>query len=149
MIYTKDPKEISNLFNNFFSSIGPNLAKKIKCKKHEFKKYLPNIPDNCPTFAFQSVTQGEVVEIAKNMSNKMSSGPDNFPSYIIKLTALNRPDLYAALINDSLEKGFVHDRFKATQVVPNYISGDNTSVNNYRPISLINTVSKLLEKVVI
>ena len=148
-IYTKDPKEISNLFNDFFSSIGPNLARKIKCKKDDFRKYLPPIPDNCPTFAFQPVTQGEVVELAKSLSNKMSSGPDNFPSYIIKLTASNRPDLYAALIKDSLEKSFVHNRFKVTQVVPIYKSGDNTSVNNYRPISLVNTVSKLLEKVVI
>ena len=136
------------MFNNFFSSIGPNLAKKIKCNKDDFKNYLPVIPADCPTFSFQPVTQGKVVEIAKSMSKKMSSGPDNFPSYIIKLTAANRPDLYAAIINDSLEKGLVHERFKATQVVPIFKSGDDTSVNNYRPISLINTVSKLLEKVV-
>ena len=142
-IYTNNPREISNLFNDFFSSVGPNLAKKIKCNKNEFKGYLPTIPDECPMFTFQPVTQGEIVEIAKSMSKKMSSGPDNFPSYIVKLTASNRPDIYTAIVNDSLEKGHVHERFKATQVVPIYKSGDDTSVNNYRLISLINTVSNV------
>ena len=55
-IYTKNPKEISNLFNDFFSSIGPNLAKKIKCNKDDFKNYLPVIPAECPTFTFQPIT---------------------------------------------------------------------------------------------
>ena len=148
-IFTKDPKEISNLFNSFFSSIGPDLAKKIYCNRDEFKSFLPNIPTECPTFNFKIIGNEDINKLVSKMPNKMSAGPDNLPSYVIKLAASARPNIFATLINESLQGGFVHEQFKATQIVPIFKSGDNSSVNNYRPISLINTISKLLEKVVI
>ena len=52
------------------------------------------------------------------------------------------------LINLSLETGFVPREFKIAKVVPVFKSGDKHDYNNYRPISLLSSFSKLMEKVV-
>ena len=36
----KDPSDIANAFNSFFSSIGPDLASKIRCNNLHFSKFL-------------------------------------------------------------------------------------------------------------
>ena len=37
---TTDRSEISNIFNNFFSSVGPNLASKLPSTNREFTNYM-------------------------------------------------------------------------------------------------------------
>jgi hypothetical protein len=60
--------------------------------------------------------------------------------------AISSPLLH--IFNKSLEQGIVPEKFKVAKVVPVYKSGDPFDMNNYRPISLLCTFSKILEKVV-
>jgi hypothetical protein len=48
----------------------------------------------------------------------------------------------------SLSQGIFPEQFKTARVVPIFKSGDKTSCDNYRPISLVKTLSKILEKIV-
>ena len=48
----------------------------------------------------------------------------------------------AMIVNMSLEQGIVSDAMKLARVIP------KDSFTNYRPISLLSNVSKILEKVV-
>ena len=50
------------------------------------------------------------------------------------------------LINLSFIKGVFLNVLKMTQILPTFKKGDKTEMNNYRPISLISNVSKILEK---
>ena len=52
------------------------------------------------------------------------------------------------LINLSLETGYVPREFKIAKVVPVFKSGDKHNYNNYHPISLLSSFSKLMGKVV-
>ena len=52
------------------------------------------------------------------------------------------------IINQSLNTGIFPDKFKLTKITPIHKKGDNHSVENYRPISLLPSISKLFEKVV-
>ena len=49
-------------------------------------------------------------------------------------------------INFSFIKGVFPNVLKTTQISPTFKKGDKTEMNNYRPISLISNVSKILEK---
>jgi Reverse transcriptase (RNA-dependent DNA polymerase) len=52
------------------------------------------------------------------------------------------------IFNRSLATGIVPSKFKIAKVVPIFKSGDPADMNNYRPISLLCTFSKILEKIV-
>ena len=52
------------------------------------------------------------------------------------------------LFNLSLQTGYVPDQLKSAKVVPVFKSGDKHNFTNYRPISLLSSFAKLLEKIV-
>jgi retron-type reverse transcriptase len=52
------------------------------------------------------------------------------------------------LINISIKENYIPDSWKAAKIVPLYKSGDTTDTTNYRPISLLSTFSKVLEKAI-
>ena len=49
-------------------------------------------------------------------------------------------------INKSIHSGRVPDDIKLAKVIPIYKAKDKELLNNYRPISLLTTTSKILEK---
>ena len=52
------------------------------------------------------------------------------------------------LINLSLTLSQVPSKWKIANVIPIFKKGDKSDVNNYRPVSLLSCVSKILERVV-
>ena len=57
-------------------------------------------------------------------------------------------NLLTLLVNQSLSKGIFPTTMKLTEVVPLFKSKSRDMETNYRPISLLTTMSKVLEKVV-
>uniref|UniRef100_A0A8C5R2X5 Reverse transcriptase domain-containing protein n=1 Tax=Leptobrachium leishanense TaxID=445787 RepID=A0A8C5R2X5_9ANUR len=79
---------------------------------------------------------------------KYHSGPDQIPAMLLKISAPAIAKPVATLINESLATGYIPKLWKTARVVPIHKSGDNTLVSNYRPISLLPVMSKILEKCV-
>jgi len=52
------------------------------------------------------------------------------------------------IFNLSLAQGIFPEKLKNCRVIPIFKSGDNLNVDNYRPISLLSSISKILEKIV-
>jgi hypothetical protein len=52
------------------------------------------------------------------------------------------------IVNLSLCTGEIPIQMKTAKIVPIFKSGDPTKINNYRPISLLSSIGKILEKVV-
>ena len=52
------------------------------------------------------------------------------------------------LFNLSFQTGYIPIQFKTARVVPVFKSGDKHDFSNYRPISLLSSLSKILEKIV-
>ena len=52
----------------------------------------------------------------------------------------------AELINESFQSGIFPDIFKIAKVIPIFKSESRVLCNNYRPISLLSNISKLIEK---
>ena len=51
------------------------------------------------------------------------------------------------IINQSLTSGIYPDKFKISKITPLHKKDDRTIVSNYRPISLLPTMSKIIERV--
>ena len=51
------------------------------------------------------------------------------------------------IFNKSLQKGIFPDKLKIAKVIPVFKSGEESCLNNYRPISILPTFSKVLERI--
>ena len=82
------------------------------------------------------------------MKPKVSSGADFISNKLLQQIApfIITPLHY--LINLSLESGYIPRELKLAKVVPIYKDGDKHEFTNYRPISLLSSFSKLIEKIV-
>ena len=76
------PRDMAENFNEFFTSVGVNLQKKIPPTKRHFSDYLQN-PNNESFFLFHT-TPEEVYDIIKTLKSSKSVGPNSVPTKIIK-----------------------------------------------------------------
>ena len=79
---------------------------------------------------------------------KTSSGYDNISNVLLKKLNESVTKPLSIIFNKSLVEGIFPDAMKLADVVPLFKSKDRSECTNYRPISLLITISKLLEKVV-
>ena len=79
---------------------------------------------------------------------KTSQGLDILSNKIIKLIFPKILSVIKKLINLSLKNGIVSDQLKTARVITIFKDGIKSSFNNYRPISLISSFGKFLEKIV-
>ena len=82
------------------------------------------------------------------MKNKSSYGNDRISNKCIKVLKEHLIEPLVYLINRSIGDGVFPDIYKHAMIRPLYKSKDKTSFDNYRPISLLRCMSKLLERIV-
>jgi hypothetical protein len=93
----------------------------------------------------------EVVDAINKLKSKKSSGPDGIPPYIIKGCGEILAQPICHIFNVAIRTCTFPDALKIARVTPIFKSGSKESVENYRPISLINnrffwiTKSKITE----
>ena len=100
------------------------------------------------TIYFSPTDPTEILHTINSLKAKKSTGPDNISSYLIKKIKSPLSSPISLLINKSLEDGLVPDVFKTAKVIPIYKSKNKELLANYRPISLLCSLSKILEKIV-
>ena len=77
-----------------------------------------------------------------------STAKSNFPPGLLTDAASLIAKLLTYVINMSLSEGVIPTEWKATKVIPLYKSGLRTEIDNYRPISVLPSLSKILERIV-
>ena len=141
-------KDISNQFGKYFSSVGKEFALKIGEPKTPLQNYLERIQINPKCMFFEPVTMQEVSNIIQSLKPKHSSGYDDISNRLIKELhpVILKP--LTEVINRSLQEGTFPDDMKRSDTIPLYKTKEKYYTTNYRPISLLLTLSKILEKVV-
>ena len=147
-VLIKDGVEIANAFNKYFTEIGPKLAESIPTyPNNNFRHNLLKV--HCSSkFNFSTVPSEEVEKIISKLKSKSSSGHDGISSkLLILIKKIIAPSL-ALVINQSLMTGIFPASLKIAKVIPLFKKGNEKIFGNYRPISLLPSVSKVIEKVV-
>ena len=142
----KDNLDIANGFNDFFSQVGPKLASEIGESDVSFESFL--LDSNPVTFEFFRISETDILKICRQLKPKLSSGTDFISNKLLKHIAPIIISPLHYLINLSLESGYIPRELKIAKIVPVFKDGDCHKYTNYRPISLLNSFSKLLEKIV-
>lgn len=145
-----DPKKSLNLVNGFFANVGKALAL-------NFVDDVAGLPlsDNQLTsvslhgphsMALFDVDEDEVNSLIGNLKDDCASGWDDIPTKILKLCRSKLVPPITYLLNLCFASGVFPNFFKRAMVHPIFKNGDRGSVNNYRPISVLPSLSKVLEK---
>ena len=77
-----------------------------------------------------------------------AAGSDSVNNRLLKETAHSLSSPLSDLFNYSLSSGIVPSRWKEANVTPIYKKNDPSDVSNYRPISLLSSICKVLEKII-
>ena len=138
-------KEIGDKINDFFVNIGRNIAESVGSEPRDHLKFLKHV-NQTNSFFFRPVTSHEISNMIKSLKNK-SSNINTCPIKILKIIANIISIPLSIIINNSFKLGEFPDSLKEARVTPLFKEGDKTKINNYRPISVLPTLSKIFEKV--
>ena len=104
----------------------------------------PKVSD--PVITELTLSEHEVELALKSLDINKATGPDGIPAKLRKETASIIAPSLSKLFNKSLHLGAVPEQWKLANVVPVFKKGDKGKIENYRPISLLSIVSKVLER---
>lgn len=93
---------------------------------------------------------GELLEAGTQLQSGKSPGPDNIPNEIIRVVMEVWPELLLETFNSCLNKGVFHIRWKRQSLVL-LRKGEKplSEPSSYRPISLLDTIGKLFERMLL
>jgi hypothetical protein len=139
-------KGISQDFNLFFSNVGSSLAQAITTNGP------PEVVDadyaSNSVFALEPVTREQLIDAIKQLKGGSAPGCDGIPAKLIKDFSQHLILPLLHIINLSICSGEFPESFKLAKVIPIHKGGSKSLMNNFRPISLLTVIDKLLEKCV-
>ena len=141
-----EPKEIANELCNYYSNIGAKLANSIPPLKLDNQSYLKKITRNSKSLYLIPTTRHKIVRIIDKLPNKNSSDHDNINNILLKNIKNQIVAPLERVFNMSLEQGIFPDQMQSAEVILLYKGKERDLCINYRPISLLLTISKILEK---
>jgi len=121
-----------------------------------FSERINNLTDNMsevedveiPSHELIQLTVAEVLEALEHVKTKMSSGPDGVPLKVAKYYGLAKPEVYKDIFNKVLSTK-LPDEWKTARVVAIHKKGSKRDVSNYRPVSNLCSMSKILERCIL
>ena len=142
-----NPKDISDSFNTYFTNIGPNLASKIKQDNNiNFATFLP--PNFNKSLFLTPTDEEEIFKIVRCLKTSRSSGHDGLSVHLLKRIVIHIATPLAYIFNLSITTGICPSSFKTAKVIPVFKKDDPSLLTNYRPISILPSMSKILEKII-
>lgn len=145
------PIESVNKVNEHFVTTGQMLADQIAVTAINdslinFTYYPSYSPPN--SFVLLNTDIQEIILIINSLKNTNSVGIDSISAKIIKQNKESLAGLLVYICNLSFETGTFPDIFKKSVITPIFKQGDKNIISNYRPISILPTMSKILEKII-
>lgn len=141
-----------NKVNNYFINVGSNLANEILCNSNTSETSLAaglGIRNHqCESLCLLPTDEMEVYSIIQSLKIDSAPGWDGITTRLIKKTLPYVLKPITLICQASLDSGVVPKALKKSIISPIHKGGDGGNVSNYRPISLLPTLSKILEKIV-
>ncbi len=142
-----DPREIGTEINNFFTHIGDNLASSIPTADQTLlHNYNTKYSIKAPIYEFTKITPYDVSILIRDLKPSSSCGVDGLNARLLKAAG---PSIYkplAHIFNLSIENSIFPDAWKTGCITPLFKEGDATDPSNYRPISVLPCLGKILER---
>ncbi len=142
-----DPLKIASEFNSFFTRVGKQISRSIPEVAKAPEDYV-NYNRQIPSMQLGNTTPAHVKKVIANFQPKTSCDINGQSTKMIKTISNEISIPLAHIFNLSLSQGVFPEKLKNCRVIPIFKAGDQLDVDNYRPISLLSSISKILEKIV-
>ena len=145
-----DSTKVASKLNEFFASVADQFemdSSDISITDRDKIKTFVNSKVPADTkFCIPNITTEKVTHYINKLDSSKATGLDGIGPKIIKLAAGSLSPSIAALINKSLATGQFPSQLKQAKIFPIFKGGSKSDPSNYRPISILPTVSKIFER---
>ena len=135
-----DPTTMSNVFNNYFTSIAEKTKSNIKFSPKHYTDYLSSTNTN--TFFLTPTDKNEIAFIISSLDSHKSSGLNSIPVKILKLLKNDISQQLSDVFNMSFLNGKLPSVLKRIKVIPVHKRQPKVGYGNHTPISLLSLFRK-------
>ena len=140
-----DHKEIANAFNEHFINISQSINNQFKSNQYEKIPISYNLKKS---IYLKPTTTEEINQIISSNKSKTSTDIDNLNMKILKITKDYIGAPLSNIFNLCISSKTFPEKLKTLIISPIFKKNENTDINNYRPISIIPQISKILERII-
>ena len=133
ILYTKASK-VADILNEFFIEKVKNLNSKFRDAAINFTHCYEAMKDKKCKLTMKHITMPKILKILKNLKTSRSVGVDELDSYSLKIAA-------------EIGSIFSPTAWKFAKVLPLHKKLCNLESKNYRPVSILSPLSKVLDRV--
>ena len=148
-----DSSIVANHFNTFFTNVAASLVAKLPAapriyyiSSNIFRNFYRRVLSNNICFELKIVEENFILKELEQLNPSKSTGLDGISPRFLRdgACSLKKPITY--LVNLSITSGIVPDDMKIARVCPIFKKNSRLEVGNYRPVSILVVISKILEK---
>ena len=136
-----DDRKVADVFNCLFNEVGSKYG--IKKWNNEHREYMN--ARKLESFYFLPLTEQEVSKIIATFDLNKSSN-DQIPLRMFQLFPVSVIKRLTLILNKCVLEGIMPKKLKLSKIIPIFKHGSRHDCNNYRPISLLSYIDKILEK---
>ena len=146
-----DPVVIADIFNSYFVHVADSLLEHFP----DQSDYVPSpqldafIKSKLPPdikFSIPYMTVTSTLKAIRNIDHKKACGVDEIHSLLLKKSANIVAPVLCRIFNNSIRNGIFPDLWKHSRIIPLHKGGPKNNPDNFRPISILCTISKIFER---
>ena len=135
----------ADALNRYFVNLGPRTVAQVDRSGPDLPVRLPRV--STAVFAPRTISLGELRSVLSRMKGSTTVGADGLCMKFIKLCFRLLARVSCALLTP-VSKGTVPDSWKVSIIHPIPKAGSSSDVTNFRPISIVPSIAKIVERVV-
>ena len=144
-----DPEETANSFNDFFISVFEQYVTdelSTNCISDNLKTFIQTKLSSEVKFDIPPISVTYVKNQLASLDPTKATGLDGLSAKFLRISSSVIAAPLTKILNLSISTGIFPDSFKKAKVTPCFKKGDKSDKSNYRPISVLSLLSKIIEK---
>lgn len=143
-----NPTDSAEHVNRYFNSIGKKLAEDTSMDPNIIDDYFTMLPSLPNSIGIIEPEPAEIAAIIVGLKSESAAGWDNISTKFLKMSINEVIPILTRLSILVFQQGIFPQLLKRSIIHPIYKSGDRDDISNYRPISVLPVISKIMEKLI-
>ena len=143
-IYSES-QDVNNVSNEHFTKVAESLLEKLKPASCDIMSFVKKRIANSMLLA--KTDMYKVIQLINSNDINKATGPDGISAKVFKISKEAIAPYLSSICNHLLEVGKYPKGLNIAKIIPVFKSGQKTNASNYRAISILNQLNKIVEKI--